>query len=181
MKVRILLSAALVCGLTIEAFAITVIPITFEQLVEEAAAVVYGRVRDVRGQWTADRRGIDSLVTVEPLRYVKGDLGDRVVVRMPGGEAGGRIHLIPGAPVVRDGDLVVMFLRAEGPAVPTIIGVTQGLFRVSVDRHSGAPLVTPPPLKASAAGRIIRGAAERRALTIDAFASAVRDAAGAAR
>jgi hypothetical protein len=35
-------------------------------------------------------------------------------------------------------------------------------------------LVTPPPLKESAAGRVVRGAAERRALTLDAFADAVR-------
>jgi hypothetical protein len=36
----------------------------------------------------------------------------------------------------------------------------------------------PPPLKASAAGRVIRGAADRRALTLDAFVQQVHAAAG---
>ncbi len=56
--------------------AVTVVPMTFEQLVEESVAVVYARVADVRGQWTADRRAIDSMVTLEALKYFKGDLGD---------------------------------------------------------------------------------------------------------
>ncbi len=45
---------------------------TFEQLVDEAAAVVYARVADVRGQWTADRQSIDSIITLEALQYMKG-------------------------------------------------------------------------------------------------------------
>lgn len=153
--------------------AITVVPMTFEQLVAEAAAVVYARVGDVRGQWTADRRGIDSFVTLDALRYFKGDLGESVLLRLPGGEAAGRIHVIPGAPVLRRGDLVVVFLAAKGPAVPTALGLTQGIFRV-VPGPQGAALVTPPPLKESRAGRIVRGDAARRALTLDAFGAHVQ-------
>lgn len=160
--------------------AITVVPMTFEQLVDEAVAVVYGRVADVRGQWTADRRTIESFVTVEPLRYFKGDLGGTIVMKLPGGEAGGRINVIPGAPVLRQGELVVLFLSARGPAIPTALGMGQGVFRVMRDPRSGAALVTPPPLKGSAAGRVVRGAADRRALTLDAFASTVQSL-GAAR
>ena len=160
--------------------AITVTPMTFEELVDEAVAVVYGRVADVRGQWTADRRAIDSLVTIEPLRYFKGDLGETVVMKLPGGAAGGMINVIPGAPVLRHGELVVLFLTARGPVIPTPLGMGQGVFRVIRDRRSGAALVTPPPLKASVAGRVVRGAAERRALTLDTFAATVRSL-GAAR
>jgi hypothetical protein len=153
--------------------AITVVPMTFEQLVDEAAAVVYARVRDVHGQWTDDRRGIDSIVQMDALRYFKGDLGARVPLRLPGGEAGGRLHVLPGAPVLRDGDLVVVFLAARGPAIPTALGLGQGIFRVATDRATGAALVTPPPLKASDLGRVLRGAADRRSLTIDEFSSHV--------
>jgi hypothetical protein len=147
---------------------------TFEQLVDEATAVVYARVSDVRGRWTADRRGIESVVTLDPLRYFKGDLGDGVELRVPGGEAGGMLQVLPGAPVLREGDLVVAFLGSRGPSMPTLVGLTQGLFRVAVDGRSGTVYVTPPPLKASAVGKIVRGAAERRALTIEAFAAEVR-------
>lgn len=154
--------------------AITVVPMTFEQLVDEAAAVVYARVSRVRGQWTEDRRGIDSVISLEALRYFKGDLGELVPLRLPGGEAGGRVHVLPGAPVLREGDLVVVFLAARGPAIPTAVGLGQGIFRVTGSSTGGAPLVTPPLLKASPAGRIVRGDAARRALTLDAFAAHVR-------
>lgn len=154
--------------------ALTVIPVTFEQLVEESTAVVYARVADVRGQWTADRQGIDSVVTLEALQYMKGTLGDTVMMRLPGGEAGGMTHVIPGAPTVREGELVVLFLKARGPALLSPVGFNQGVFRVVRDTASGRLLVTPPPLKQSAIGRVVRGAAERRALSVDALAATVR-------
>ena len=155
-----------------------VVPMTFEQLVSEAAAVLYARVADVRGQWTADRQGIDSIVTLEALQYLKGDLGTNVAIRMPGGTAGSVIHVLPGAPTFRSGDFVVVFLKASGAAYPTTLGLGQGVFRVGRDARTGTMLVTPPPLKESTAGRLIRGASERRALSLPAFASAI-DAAGA--
>jgi len=157
--------------------AVIVIPITFEQLVGEAVAVVYARVAEVRGQWTLDRQSIDSIITLEALQYVKGDLGPTVAMRLPGGEAGGRIQVIPGAPTLREGELVVLFLKARGPALLTTLGLGQGIFRVARDARTGAMLVTPPPLKESQVGRVIRGAAERRALSVDAFFAAVRETA----
>jgi hypothetical protein len=154
--------------------AVTVVPMTFEQLVSEAAAVVYARVAEVRGQWTSDRQSIDSMITLEALQYMKGDLGPVVAMRLPGGEAGGVVNVLPGAPTLRQGDLVVLFLKARGPALLTTLGLGQGIFRVVRDARTGALLVTPPPLKESAVGRIIRGAAERRALGLDAFGATVR-------
>lgn len=175
-----LCSVGLVMMMSRSIEAVMVVPMTFEELVAESVAVVYARVTDVRGQWTADRRAINSLIALEPLKYFKGDLGDDVTVRLPGGEAGGMINVIPGAPSLRNGDLVVLFLTSRGPTIPTTLGLGQGIFRVAHDASAGGLRVTPPPLKASATGRIIRGAADRHTLTLDAFAAAIRDA-GAAR
>jgi hypothetical protein len=154
--------------------AAVVIPMTFEQLVDEAAAVVYARVADVRGHWTVDRGSIDSIVTLEALQYMKGNLGPAVAMRVPGGEVGGVVNLVPGAPSFREGDLVVLFLKARGPAMLTPLGFTQGVFRVAFDSTRGQMMVTPPPLKASAAGRLVRGAADRRALDVGVFGTTVR-------
>ena len=173
MKKMLLVMALVMIALPARGLAVLVVPMTFEQLVDEASAVVYARVADVRGQWTSDRQSIDSRVTLEPLRYLKGHLGDSIAVRLPGGETGGRRQVIPGAPVLRQGELVVVFLKARGPAMLTPLGFGQGVFRVMRDARTGAMLVTPPPLKESAAGRLIRGAAQRRSLSIDAFAATV--------
>jgi hypothetical protein len=174
MKALVLISLIAVAIWPAQVKAVLVVPMTFEQLVDEAAAVVYARVADVRGQWTADRQSIDSHITLTPLQYLKGELGGSIAMRLPGGETGGKIHVIPGAPVLRPGELVVVFLKARGPAMLTTLGLGQGIFRVTRDARTGAMLVTPPPLKESAVGRIIRGAAERRSLSLDAFAATVR-------
>jgi hypothetical protein len=175
---HILLTAALIAFVPVRMSAVLVVPMTFEQLVSEAAAVVHARVADVRGQWSADRQSIDSMIRLEPLQYLKGDLGDSIALRLPGGEANGRIHVIPGAPVLKSGEVVVLFLKARGPAMLTTLGLGQGVFRVRRDPASGAMLVMPPTLKESATGRLIRGAAERRSLTVEAFAAVVRSAEG---
>ena len=177
MKQRILVAIVASALLPVQLSAITVVPMTFEQLASEAAAVVYARVSRVEGRWTADRQAIDSIITLEALQYLKGDLGHEVMMRLPGGEAGGVVNVLPGAPTLREGELVVLFLKARGPAILTTLGLGQGIFRVIRDPRSGAMLVTPPPLKESAAGRVIRGAADRRLLSLGAFGDAVRVAA----
>jgi hypothetical protein len=158
--------------------ALSVTPMTFDDLVGEALAVVYGRVADVRGQWGEGRRSIDSIVTVEALRYFKGGMGQTVSLRLPGGQVDGIINVLPGAPVLREGELVVLFVTAKGPAMPTALGLGQGVFRVFRDAR-GSALVSPPPLKASPTGLVIRGAADRRALSLEAFESHVRAIRGA--
>ena len=64
--------------------AVTVVPLTFEQLVNQSAAVVLGRVVDVRGDFTDDRRAIQSVVTVEVLRGLKGRSGETLSFAVPG-------------------------------------------------------------------------------------------------
>jgi hypothetical protein len=166
--------------LSVPLAAITIQPLSFEELVNDSAAVVYGHVTDVRGQWTADRQGIDSLVTVEALAYFKGALGEAVTVRVPGGRVGPIVHVLPGAPTLASGDRVVLFLKAIGPSIPIVTGTTQGVFRVASDPRTGAPVVVPPVIGSSTPpGRIVRGARSRQPLPLADFGAAVRVAGGA--
>jgi hypothetical protein len=153
--------------------ALTVKPLSFPELVTGSVAVLHGRVTDVHGRWTADRRGIESLVTVEALDYFKGNLGRRITVRVPGGEAAGFVNIIPGAPRFAAGDRVVLFLKGEGPAVPVITGTSQGVYRVATDARSGGPVVVPPLVEGPAASSP-RGDPSRRPLPLPSFADAVR-------
>jgi len=156
--------------------AITVKPLSFAELVEGSGAVVHGRVSDVRGQWTADRHGIDSLVSIEVIDYLKGALGERVTVRVPGGRVGGMVNLIPGAPTFAEGDQVVLFLKVAGPAIPILTGTTQGVYRVTTDPRSGGLLVTPPLVDTAGEGPIVRGDLNRRPVAMAAFSAAVKSA-----
>ncbi len=173
---NLIIGALIWCALATSARAITVSPLSFRQLVDEASIVVYGRVADVHGQWTDDRQGIDSLVRLDALQVIKGRAGEHVTFRAPGGEAGGRIHLLPGAPSFREGDLVLVFLGGGGAAYPTLVGLTQGVFRVMTNPASGTPMVVSPPVETAqqAPGLITRGDPRRRPLTLEAFGAEVR-------
>jgi len=168
---------ACLTALSVPLSAITVTPLSFSELVAASTAVVRGRVSEVRGQWTADRRGIESLVTVDAVEYFKGDLGARVTVRVPGGQAGGFVNIIPGAPSFAEGDVVVLFLTASGPSMPVVTGTTQGVYRVARDLRT-LRLVVVPPLIDAGPTRLVRGDLERRPLSVEAFGAAVAVARG---
>lgn len=125
--------------------AVTLVRLSFSQLSAEANVIVYGRVADVRGQWTDDRRGIESLVTIDAYEYLKGRFGETIVFRTPGGQVGQTVNVWPGAPAFRVGDVVVLFLASRGPALPALVGLTQGVLRVSADPRSGELLARPRP------------------------------------
>ena len=156
--------------------AITVKPLSFAELVDGSAVVVHGRVSAVHGQWTADRHGIDSLVSIDVIDYLKGGLGERVTVRVPGGQVGGMVNIIPGAPKFAEGDQVVLFLKVDGPSIPIVTGTTQGVYRVTTDPQNGGLVVVPPLVDAAGAGRIVRGDPSRRPLAMNVFSAAVKGA-----
>jgi len=152
-----------------------VAPLSFEQLVKESAAVVYGRVTDVRSQWTSDRRFIESVVSVEILKGLKGSARDSIQFMVPGGQVGRYRNVIPGAPVFSEGEVAVFFLTAHGARLPVTTGLTQGVFRVQRNAASGELLVMPPPLET---GRVVRGDLRRKPASLQAFEASVRTIAG---
>jgi len=169
---RSVLVTLLVSLLVASADATTVAPLSFEKLVSESSAVVYGRVSDVRSQWTADRRFIESVVSIDVLKGMKGGMGDTIAFTVPGGQVGRYLNVIPGAPMFATGDLAVFFLTAQGPRLPVTTGLTQGVYRVQRDAASGALLVMPPT--SDTAGRVVRGDVRRKPVSLDAFEGSVR-------
>jgi len=169
---RSLLAVFFITLFSLAAHATTVAPLSFEQLVNASQSVVYGRVADVRAQWTADRRFIESVVTVEILRGMKGNAGESIAFTVPGGQVGRYLNVIPGAPSFAPGDLAVFFLTAQGPRLPVTTGLTQGIYRVQRDLSSGEMLVVPPVI--DVAGRVVRGDVRRKPVSLSAFEGTVR-------
>jgi len=161
--------------------ALTVLPATFEELVRESAAVVHGRVREVEGRWTPDRRTIESAITLDVYDAFKGAATETATFVVPGGEAGGRILVMPGAPTFRVGDEVVVFLRGRAPSMPQPVGLSLGVYRVARPTPVGAAMVVPSAVHATAAPAIVaRGTPSRQVRPLSEFGAAVR-AVGAAR
>ncbi|MGE4084522.1 MAG: hypothetical protein AB7H93_16085 [Vicinamibacterales bacterium] len=175
MRVRMLLLGLVWMATAPRAGALTVLPATFDELVRESQVVVYGRVVEVAGRWSADRRTIESLVTLDALEHFKGTVTDSTTFRVPGGEAGGRRLVVAGAPAFSPGDAVVVFLRGQAPALPTPVGLSLGVYRVARDPRSGGLVVIPTPIRAvDAPTRVVRGGPGRAVQPLAAFGADVR-------
>jgi len=151
------------------------LPADFDDLVAGSQLIVHGQVTATRSQETNGRRSIETVVTVAVAEALKGQPGATVTFRMPGGEVGRYRRVMVGVPGFATGEELVLFLRGAAPALPTVFGLSQGVFHV-MRRVDGRALVTPPPLMASGSGveRIVRGDPARLPLPIDEFARAVR-------
>ena len=160
--------------------ATVLIPADLGELAREAIAIVRGRVVACRATWADDHRSIETVVTVRVDAWLKGSLGDPVSFRVPGGELGRYRSIFVGAPEFAIDDRVIVFLAAQGPAVPHVLGLSQGVFRL-VPGHDGTGwLVTPPPLlPAAAATRVVRGDIGRQAMPLADFERHVLSLAGA--
>ena len=161
--------------------ATTLVPADMAELTHDALAVARGRVAAVDTRWTDDRRAIETIVTLEVDRYLKGDLGSTVQFRVPGGRLGRFRRVVVGAPEFAIGDRVVVFLGAVGPSIPHLVGFSQGVYRLVLAPDATGWVVTPPAAWPSASGSkpIVRGDPARVALPVDEFESRVRALASA--
>lgn len=161
--------------------ATVLVPAEFSEIVSGSQIIVHGVVMDARPEPTGDRLRIDTIVTLQAGRYFRGGPGERVTFRVPGGTVGRYRSMLVGAPEFRTGDEVVLFLKANGPAVAHVFGLNQGVFRVRRDARTGQRLVVPPALmsRGEAPRKVIRGDAERRPVPLDAFGAQVRALLGA--
>jgi hypothetical protein len=175
------------CALTLEILAVhahatTILPADLGELAHDAVAIVRGRVASVDAQWTEDRRTVETIVTLESERYLKGSLGSIVRFRVAGGELGRLRTIVVGAPEFAVDQHVIVFLGAAGPTIPHIVGFNQGIFRLAPGGDAGWVVATPanwPAVNRSTA--IVRGDLNRRSMALTEFEERVRALVGGGR
>jgi hypothetical protein len=169
-----ILTAVFCIAVAAPASATVLLPADFPTVVNESGVIVHGRVIDVRSALAGPQRTIESYVTVAVIAALKGDPGSTVTFVVPNGVVGRYRRILVGAPEFAQGDEVVLFLRGRAPAMPTLFGLSQGVYRVARN-EAARPIVTPPPVLARGGGaeRVVRGDPARRPLPLDAFAREV--------
>jgi hypothetical protein len=172
----LLIAAAPLC-------ATVLVPAEFREIVAGSQIIVYGRIAEVRPEWSDDHRRIDSIVTLDAASYLKGGPGSVVTFRVPGGQIGRYKNVMIGAPEFHAGEEAVLFLAGSGPSPAHVFGLSQGVYRVRVDARTGSRSVIEPVLmpKSGAPETVTRGEATRRPLPLDTFAATVRAAMAAGR
>ncbi len=174
----LLVGVALTAALVPPVSATVLIPGDLGEIARSATAIVRGTVVGVSSGWADGRRRVETVVTLRVGESLKGDLRGVVSVKVPGGVVGRYRSVTVGAPSFQQGEEVVLFLGAEPPALPYLIGLGQGVFRVRRDLRTGATLVTPPALLSDPVRtlRVTRGDPSRRTMTLPQFADTVRAA-----
>jgi hypothetical protein len=175
----VILSCLLVVCVVTGVRATVLIPADVGELARDARAIARGVVVSAEGRWTDDRRTIETIVTLQTESYLKGSLGDTLQFRVPGGSLGRYRNVVVGAPQFSPGQRVIVFLGARGPSVPYLLGLGQGVFRVTINSNR-AWIVSPPPVM-PVAGPVVRGSATRRPAPLGDFERDVRALAGGVR
>lgn len=177
---QIVLISMLVTAVVPCASATVVLPADLGELTRDARTIARGVVVAVDARWTDDRRTIETIVTLQPETYLKGESRESLTFRVPGGTLGRYQNMVIGAPRFEVGQRVIVFLGSHGPTVPYLLGLSQGVFRVarSVD---GAWMVTPPSVAPSPVGPVVRGSTARQPAPLATFERDVRALVAGAR
>jgi hypothetical protein len=180
MKIRnqFLVIATLIAGAA-SLSATTVIPPTFEQLVDQAEIIFRGTVTKVDPQWVGEgaQRHIVSYITFNVKEALKGTPGKSYTLRTFGGTVDGETMIIGDAPNFNVGDDDVLFVENNGTQVVPLVGIMHGQFHVRKDA-SGQELVTTnedqPVHDVTRLGRETTAAETGSAMSLGAFKSAIQ-------
>ena len=83
-------------------------------------------------------------------------------------------RVVIGAPTFREGDEVVVFLDAQGPAVPWISGLNQGVFRIARNAAGVKVVIPGVPLSVGENAPVALAQALRERIALGAFNQRVR-------
>jgi hypothetical protein len=136
--------AAICAALLINAAqATTVIPPSFDELVEQAQLIFQGTVTDTQSQWTGEggSRRIVTYVTFKVDEAIKGEPGETYTVRMLGGTVGDQTMEVSDSPKFKVGDRDILFVENNGTQFIPLVGIMQGRFRVQNAKATGREVV----------------------------------------
>ena len=120
---------------TTVASALTVAAIGLDRLTAESDLIIHCRAVSSHAQW--EDQNIYTYTTVQVLETLKGNAAGEVTVKQAGGTVDDITAVIDGAPVLRDGEELVLFLR-EWEGNYWIHSIVLGKF--SVLRNGPAPV-----------------------------------------
>jgi hypothetical protein len=144
MKKLIPLLVASVLAAYSNAGATTVIPPSFDELVDRAETILQGTVTEVKPQWTGEGadRHIVSYITFKVEEALKGNPGQSYTLRMFGGEIEGEGMAIADAPQFQVGDEEIVFIENNGSQAIPLVGMMFGRFHVRPDGTGPAVVTT---------------------------------------
>lgn len=118
--------------------ATTVIPPTFDQLVQQAEFIFQGTVTNTQSVWTGEgaQRHIETYVTFQVEDNVKGQAGSSYTIQMLGGTVGDETFEITDTPKFKVGDREILFVEHNNDQFVPLVGISYGRFHVQRDEQT---------------------------------------------
>jgi hypothetical protein len=153
MKPASFLPALFLCALfCAPAWALSVIPPTFDELIQNADTVVRSEVVSTRCEWRGEgtNRRIVTMVRLRIERCLVGEAAQEIEIQMLGGKLDGKGLEVSGMPNFHTGDRDILFIRNNGKSFCPLVAVGHGRYLIVqseknasafVARNNGEPLV----------------------------------------
>jgi hypothetical protein len=133
LSIRFAPLVGVVMGLVAPGFATTLEQLTLDEMTQKSTAIVRARIT---GSHAATRNGnIYTYFQLQVLESWKGQAVKEVAV--PGGVADGVRQTVAGAPELKAGQEYVLFLWTGRSGLTQLIGLSQGLFKLSEEGSEG--------------------------------------------
>jgi hypothetical protein len=160
------------------AFATTVIPPTFDELVDQAEVIFQGHVTDVKSEWVGEgaQRHIMSYVTFKVEESLKGTPGQSYTIRMLGGTVAGESMGVSDAPKFQVGDKDILFVQNNGSQFIPLVGIMHGRFHVRKTENNEEIVTDNEEEPVKNVARLGRGAAAASINESNLSAAAFKDA-----
>jgi hypothetical protein len=138
--------AVLACAISLwtpPSIATTVVPPTFEEMVDKADLIFVGQVVRSRAEWrvAGNKRAIFTLVEFETQEVLKGTAGASVTLQFLGGTVGDVTLEVAGGPTFNTTDRVIVCVEGNGVQFCPIVGVFHGKFSVRKNEKTGRDIV----------------------------------------
>lgn len=130
----VLLSATL-------ARATTLVQMDLDDLTSQSQTVVYGKIVSSRTEWDRSHSVIYTFYTVQPIQYLKGQLGSTFELQEMGGTLDGLTMKVPSAPEFKAGQEAVLFVWTDPLGRNLVIGMEQGAVGIETDPQTNRKFV----------------------------------------
>lgn len=131
--------------------AITVLPLSEEEMSKRARLIALGEIESVEAQYDDQNHTIYTRATLRVTRIIKGSVGgSEVILRQMGGIVRDEIVVIPGSPEYIPGDEVLVFAGPLGDSgYYGVLGIFYGKYDIVHDPASGTKYVDGPSFHAA--------------------------------
>src|SRR5262249_37672818 len=110
-------------------------------LTHESSDIVIGTVGEQQARWNDAHTMILTDVVIHVSQSLKGAGGADLTLTQVGGELDGMRYSIPGSPVFRRNEEVLLFAWRDRLGRPQVDGLAQGKFEIERDAATGARVV----------------------------------------